>query len=94
MNFNFNYLLPKGEGVKTDIVAESIKGNAYLLEYIISAPSAPVRHVQSIFALRPAESIVGLTLQSKEENFEKFKNVFKDVLSSFRFDEESNGANF
>ena len=32
----------------------------------MSAPDAPKRHIQSVFALRPQESVIGLTVQTKQ----------------------------
>ena len=52
-------LLPRGEGVTTETIKEAVKGENYFLEYTVSAPDAPTRHVLSIFALRPAELVVG-----------------------------------
>ena len=64
-----NYVLPSGEGVSTNVILEKVVGNAYYLEYTISAPDSITRHVQSVFALRPQESVVGLTIQTSEENY-------------------------
>ena len=54
------------QGVTSEVLNEFIKGETYTLEYIVSAPDAPRRHIQSVFALRPQESVVGLTVQTKE----------------------------
>ena len=54
---------PLGEGVETTVITEKLKGESYSLEYTVSAPDAPIRHVFSVFALRPQESVVGLTIQ-------------------------------
>ena len=58
-----NFML---QGVTSEVLNEFIKGETYTLEYIVSAPDAPRRHIQSVFALRPQESVVGLTVQTKE----------------------------
>lgn len=60
------YLLPTGDGVTSEVINEFVKGETYTLEYIVSAPDAPKRHVQSVFALRSQESVIGLTVQTKE----------------------------
>ena len=52
------------QGVTSEVLNEFIKGETYTLEYIVSAPDAPRRHIQSVFALRPQESVVGLTVQT------------------------------
>jgi len=84
------FQLPAGDGIETDVLSENVKGNSYVLEYVVTAPENPSRHVLSVFALRPAESVVGLNLQSKEENFSKLKDDFTFVLQNFKFDDESN----
>ena len=53
-------------GVTSEVIQEFIKGETYTLEYIVSAPNAPKRHIQSVFALRPQESVIGLTVQTKQ----------------------------
>lgn len=80
------YLLPAGEGIEANIVDEKVKGENYFLEYVVSAPSAPTRHVQTVFALRPQESVVGLTIQSKEENYAKNKEIFTTIMPSLKVD--------
>ena len=83
------YLLPKsGDGISTSLVSESTKGNAYSIEYTISAPDAPTRHVRTVFGLRPQESVVGLTIQSKESKFEELKSTFDLISASFTFDSD------
>ncbi len=80
------YLLPRGEGVVTNLIEETIKGENYYLEYIVSAPNAPTRHIESIFALRPQELVVGVIAQTKEESFSKHKEEFDTVIPSFELD--------
>lgn len=53
-------------GVTSEVIEEFVKGETYTLEYIVSAPDAPKRHIQSVFALRPQESVIGLTVQTKQ----------------------------
>ena len=55
----------------------------YVAEYTISYPEKPMRHVISALALRPAESVVGLTIQSLEEDYGKMKDKLSVVLPSF-----------
>lgn len=78
-----SYLLPKGEDVKTTLLEEKLSGNSYSLEYTISAPLTTERHVQSIFALRPQESVIGLTIQTKESDYNKVKDTLKSIEASF-----------
>jgi hypothetical protein len=81
-----SYLLPKGDGVT--LISDSTKGNAYTVEYVISEPDAPTRHIKTIFGLRPQESVVGLTIQTKESKFEELKKTFEEVSTSFSFDSD------
>lgn len=82
-----DYVLPKAEGVTTKIVDESVKGEVYTLEYVIDAPSAPTRHVQSIFALRPREAIVAVTIQTKEDSYSANKEKLAVIAPSLHFDD-------
>jgi hypothetical protein len=79
------YVLPAGEGVTTSIVNENVKGEMYTLEYIINLPDAPTRHVQSIFALRPQESIIAVNIQTKEESYPTMKEKLQVILPSFKY---------
>lgn len=81
------YLLPSGDGISTKIVDEYVKGESYFLEYVVQADlpdASPVvtRHVASVFALRPQESVVGLTVQTKEDTYPTYKDVFSAVIPS------------
>jgi len=81
------YLLPSGDGISTKIVDEYVKGESYFLEYVVQAdlPDAAAsitRHVASVFALRPQESVVGLTIQTKEDTYPTYKDVFSAVIPS------------
>jgi hypothetical protein len=82
------YLLPKGNEIESEIITESIKGNNYFLEYVISSPENPKRHIQSIFALRPQESVVGVTIQSKEDGYAEIKNSYDDIAKSFKINDQ------
>ena len=88
-----SYLLPKNQdGYEYKLISESTKGNMYILEYIAIAPKTenlPERHVKTVFALRPAETVVGLTIQSPEEKFESSKTIFDSVFSSFTFQDKN-----
>ena len=84
-----SYLVPKDQdGFKYNLISEKVKGNSYIVEYIATAPEKeglPVRHVKTLFGLRPAESVVGLTAQSTEEKFKDSKDIFEDAVDSFTF---------
>lgn len=82
-----DYVLPSGEGVTTTLITEKVKGEAYYAEYVVQAPNVPTRHVLSVFALRPQESVVGLTVQAKEEVFQKSKDIINTIVPSFRYQE-------
>lgn len=77
------FILPRGEGVVTNVISEKTKGETYFVEYTVAAPDAPIRHVQNIFALKPQEFVVGVTAQTKEETFDKHKDEFATVMPSF-----------
>ena len=81
------YLLPSGDGISTKVVDEYIKGESYFLEYVVRAElpgETPVtRHVASVFALRPQESVVGLTIQTNENTYPVYQGVFSAVIPSF-----------
>ena len=80
------YLLPTGEGIETVLIDEAIKGENYYLEYTTKSADAN-RHVYSIFALRPAEAVVGVTVQCSEASFATYKNsLFDTVKQSFHID--------
>jgi hypothetical protein len=84
-----SYVMPKGTAdfpISYEVLNENVKGETYTAEYIISAPDVPTRHVISAFALRPAESVVGLTVQCKEGDFPQFKEKLSVVLPSFTVD--------
>jgi hypothetical protein len=62
-----SYLIPKGDGIETSVIKESTKGEQIELEYITKKVDENIeRHVITVFALRPAESVVGLTCQALE----------------------------
>jgi hypothetical protein len=46
-------------------------------------PEQEKKHITSIFALRPAETVVGLTIQCLEENYNKNKDDLKTISQSF-----------
>ena len=77
------FILPRGEGVETKVLNEKTKGETYFVEYTVTAPNAPQRHVQNIFALKPQEFVVGVTAQTKEETFSKHQDEFAAIMPSF-----------
>ncbi len=78
------YLIPKGDGVTTEVISKVTKGERVTLEYITTAPNNPKRHVITVFALRPAEGVVGVTAQSEEATFKDNKTVFAESISSLK----------
>lgn len=58
-------------------------GDTYTVEYVVKLPEQDKKHVVSIFALRPAEAVVGLTIQCLEENYNKNKDDLKAISESF-----------
>ena len=70
------YMLPDG----ATLVSEQVKGETYQLEYVSTDPvSSVTRHIYSVFALRPAETVVGLTVQTKEATFEANRAKLESV---------------
>ena len=78
------YLIPKGEGVKTEVIKKETKGDKMTLEYVTSAPNNPTRHVITVFALRSAEGVAGLTAQSDESSFKSNEPLFKEAVQSLK----------
>ena len=81
-----SYLIPKGDGISTEVVSQSTKGETFTLEYISEAPELeqPKRHVITVFALRPQEAVIGLTAQSDAATFEASKPLFLDMVKSLK----------
>ena len=78
------YLVPRGEGIDAKIIDETIKGETYTLEYVVSAPEQPTRHITTAFALRPAESVVGLTVQTAEDTYKNKEAILKPIIPSLK----------
>ena len=81
-----DYMVPKGEDIRTEVLSESTRGEKYAVEYIITLPDGVTRHVQTVFALRPQESVVGLTVQTKQESYEQKKEQLSVVVPSLNVD--------
>jgi hypothetical protein len=82
-------LLPAGDEVMTDVINEKIFGETYSLEYVVSAQTAPTRHVYSIFALKPQESVVGLVVQTTESRYSDVKNEMESIVNSLNLESGS-----
>jgi hypothetical protein len=76
------YLIPRGDGIDCQVVGEMVKGETYTLEYTVAAPNNPTRHVITAFALRPAESVVGLTVTTEEAAWPSLKADLSTVVPS------------
>lgn len=76
------YLIPRGEGIECKVLEEQVKGETYTLEYSVAAPDNPTRHVITAFALRPAESVVGLTVTADEAEWPSLKPQLSKVIPS------------
>jgi hypothetical protein len=81
-----DYMVPKGEDIKTEVISESTKGERYTVEYIVTLPEGITRHVETVFALRPQESVVGLTVQTRQETYEKNKDKMAVIVPSLMID--------
>lgn len=91
-----DYLLPRGENVlNSQVLDEKVKGENYFIEYVVStaedaggtASAKPVeRHVLSAFCLRPAESVVGLTIQTLASDWENNKEDLEQIIPSLKID--------
>jgi hypothetical protein len=78
------YMIPKGDDATTEVISETTKGERYTLEYVIGLPEGITRHIQTVFALRPQESVVGVTVQTREENFIKNKELLSGIVPSLK----------
>ena len=76
------YLFPSEPEANAKMITEKVNGENYFIEYTIAPPGETERHVQSIFALKPAEAIVSLTVQAPETLYEKYKSSLFDVVAS------------
>ena len=80
-----NYLIPRGEGVDTEVLSQSSKGESVTVEYVsMKHPENVKRHVVTVFALRPAESVLGLTAQALESDFSDDKARLDAAVKSFK----------
>jgi len=83
------YLEPKGDGVETQVIGETSKGEKYTLEYISEQKGdevQPKRHVITMFALRPQSAVFGVTAQALEgADWEDSKEALKSMIASFKY---------
>ena len=63
-------------------MSETVKGEVYTVEYTVECTSYDKKHLFSVFALRPAESVIGLTIQTKEKTFNDKKNLLNFIAPS------------
>ena len=80
-----DYLVPKNvkDGVCfSDVLSENVKGEIYSVEYTVECTSYDKKHLTSVFALRPAESVIGLTIQTKEKTFTDKNNFLSFIAPS------------
>ena len=60
-----------------------MKGETYTVEYTVECDKAyEKKHITSVFALRPAESVVGLTIQTKQSTFNDKKDLINFIAPS------------
>lgn len=59
---------------------------SYYIEYVVGYPELPTGHVSCVFALRPQEAVIGLTIQTKEDTYQQFKDGFDAILPTFQVD--------
>lgn len=79
------YLIPKGEGIETTVLKEATKGETLTLEYVSKQADENIeRHIVTVFALRPAESVVGLTGQALEGDWTEDKAQLEAAVKSFK----------
>ena len=80
-----SYLVPRGEGIETEVLSQSSKGESMTIEYVsMKKPEDIKRHVVTVFALRPAESVIGLTAQALEADFAGDKAQIDAAVKSFK----------
>jgi hypothetical protein len=80
-----DYLVPKNvqNGIcVSEVLNENVKGETYTVEYTVECNSYAKKHLISVFALRPAESVIGLTIQTKESTYNDKKNLINFIAPS------------
>lgn len=75
-----DYMLPVIDGVSYQVLNEKVKGETYYIEYT-SASDQINRHIWSIFALKPAEAVIGVTIQTT--NYDDNKDKLDTAFNSF-----------
>lgn len=64
---------------------------AYIFDYLVEPPQQPVRHLKTLFTLKPqlstndAPAIISLTAQTLEENFDRNGAALDQIIGSFKF---------
>lgn len=82
------FILPSGDDIKTKVISESVQGETFRLDYLLDAPNIPTKHVQSLFALKPAELVYALNVQVNEDAYNNQKDLIDAIIPSFKYDIE------
>eukprot|EP01040_Poterioochromonas_malhamensis_P000805 gene805-858_t len=77
------FILPRNDQIETKIIQEKSKGNLYGIEYTVTSPNDPVRHIYNSFALQPQESLISLLVQTPEDHFKSNEKIFHQIIDSF-----------
>ena len=86
-----DYLVPKNvkDGVCfSEVLNENVKGETYSVEYTVECNTYEKKHIMSVFALRPAETVVGLTVQTKESTFNEKKDLISFIAPSLNVNKD------
>jgi hypothetical protein len=87
-------ILPKGQlagvDVSSDLLSASVKNQAYYFDYTQTVPDVqPLTHVRAIFSLQQGATggagavLVTVTAQAPEELYQRKKDVFDRIVSSY-----------
>lgn len=86
-----DYLVPKnveGNVCTSEVLNENVRGDIYTVEYTVACESYEKKHLTSVFGLRPAESVIGLTIQTKESTFNDKKNKLNIIAPSLNINRQ------
>lgn len=77
------FILPRSDKIETKIIQEKSTGNLYGIEYTVTSPNDPERHIYNSFALQPQESLISLLVQTPEDHFKSNEKIFHQIIDSF-----------
>ena len=77
-------VIPDGPGIESNLLdSKTVKGN-YFYDYTIKASEEqPVRHLLTIFAVVPSQTLVTFSAQTTEANYADKKALLQKTVDSF-----------